>query len=144
MNTLRRDRVYTVSSMVLQWIVRFCRQCTASSTGDVANHSSMRADNIRGTWIFPQNADNIHRMWIFPRNADTQNIVESSSFGSEFIVLRISTEMIEGLRYNLRMFGVPIDRPADVFCGNQSVVNNVSIPHYLLNKKQNYIFYHKF
>ena len=26
------------------------------------------------------------------------------------------------------MFGVPIDRPSDVFCDNQSVATNVSIP----------------
>ena len=50
--------------------------------------------------------------------------------------------MIEGLRYNLRMFGVPIDGPADVFCDNQSVVTNVSIPSSVLNKKHNSICYH--
>ena len=44
-----------------------------------------------------------------------QNTVESSRFGSKFISLRIETEMIEGLRYKLRMFGVAIDIPADVF-----------------------------
>ena len=121
--------------MVLQWIAQCYRQFTVSSTGDVANHSSMRADNIRGTWIFPQNADNIHRMWIFPRNADTQNIVESSSFGSEFIVLNIATKMIEVLRYKLCMFRVPIDEPADVFFDHQSVVTNVSTPSYVIIKK---------
>ena len=50
-------------------------------------------------------------MWYSKR----QNTVESSSFGSEFIVLRIATEMIEELSYKLRMFGVAIDGPADVF-----------------------------
>ena len=44
-----------------------------------------------------------------------QNTVESSSFGFEFIALRIATEMREGLRYNIYMFRVPIDKPADVF-----------------------------
>ena len=48
-----------------------------------------------------------------------QNTVETSTFGSEFIALRISTEMIEGLRYKLRMFGVPIDVPANVLGDNQ-------------------------
>ena len=70
-----RWRVDTVGSAVLHWIVRFCRQCTVSSTGEVANRSSMRADNIHGTWIFSQNADNIHGTWIFPRNADTFTII---------------------------------------------------------------------
>ena len=42
------------------------------------------------------------------------------------------------------MLGVPIDVPADVFCDNKSVVTNVSIPSYVLNKKQNSICYHRF
>ena len=104
----------------------------------------MRADNIHRKWIFPQNADNIHGTWIFPQNADTQNTVDSSSFGSEFIALRIATEMIEVLRYKICMFRLPIDGPADVFCDNQSVVMNVSIPLYVLNKNQDSIFYYKF
>ena len=70
-----------------------------------------------------------------------QNIVESSRFGSEFIALRIATEMIEELMYNLRMLGVPIDGPDDVFCDNGSVVTNASIFSYVLNKKNNYICY---
>ena len=41
------------------------------------------------------------------------------------------------------MFGVTIDGPADVFCDNQSVVTTVSIPSYVLNKKHNYICYHR-
>ena len=42
------------------------------------------------------------------------------------------------------MFGVPIDGPADVFCDNRSVVTNVSIPSYVLKKKNIYICYHMF
>ena len=44
-----------------------------------------------------------------------QNTVESSTFGSEFVALRIATEKIIALRYKLRMFGVPLDGPAQVF-----------------------------
>ena len=51
--------------------------------------------------------------------------------------------MIEGLRYNLCMFRVPINGPADVFCYNQSVVTNIIIPYYVLNKKQNSICYQR-
>jgi hypothetical protein len=47
-----------------------------------------------------------------------QNTVESSSFGSEFIALRIAKELIVALRYKLRMFGVPVHGPANVFCDN--------------------------
>ena len=72
-----------------------------------------------------------------------QNTVESSSFGSEFIALRIATEMLEALRYKLRMFGIPIDGPADIFCDNKSVVTNSTIPTSMLNKKHNSICYHR-
>ena len=40
-----------------------------------------------------------------------QNTVESSTFGSEFIAMKIAVELIEGLRYKLRMMGVPIKDP---------------------------------
>ena len=76
MNTIRGYRFDTVGSKVLQWIVWCYRECTVSSTDDVANCVSMHADNIHGTWIFSQNADNIHRTWIFPQNEDNQNTVE--------------------------------------------------------------------
>ena len=33
-----------------------------------------------------------------------QNTVESSSFGSEFVALRISTDVVEALRYKLSTF----------------------------------------
>ena len=72
-----------------------------------------------------------------------QNTVETSTFGSEFIALRIATEMIEGLRYKLRMFGVPIDGPANVFGDNQSVINNATIPESPLKKKHVAICYHR-
>jgi hypothetical protein len=57
-----------------------------------------------------------------------QNTVESSTFGSEFIALKIATELIQGLRYKLRMFGVTLDGPANVFCENKSVVINSYVP----------------
>lgn len=44
-----------------------------------------------------------------------QNTVESAIFGSEFVVMRIAIEIIEGLRYKLRMMGVGIDGPCNVF-----------------------------
>ncbi|MGH7974092.1 MAG: Ty1/Copia family ribonuclease HI [bacterium] len=71
-----------------------------------------------------------------------QNIVESSTFGSEFVALKIAVEMIEGLRFKLRMFGVALDGPANGFCDNNSVVQNVSNPA-TLKKKHNFIAYHK-
>ena len=43
-----------------------------------------------------------------------QNTVETLTFGSEFIALRIAVELTETLRYKLRMFGVPISGPAQI------------------------------
>ena len=72
-----------------------------------------------------------------------QNTVETSTFGSEFVALRIATEMVQGLRYKLRMMGVPIDGPTSMFCDNQSVTKNASVPKSTLSKKDNAICYHK-
>jgi len=72
-----------------------------------------------------------------------QLTIESSTFGSEFVALRVATEMIEALRYKLRMMGVPVDGPANTFCDNLSVVNNSSDPASTLKKRHNSIAYHK-
>jgi hypothetical protein len=50
--------------------------------------------------------------------------------------------MMVALRYKLRMFGVPIAGPANVFCDNSGVVKNTSIPESMLSKKHNAINYH--
>ena len=78
-------------------------------------------------------------IWLSQR----QNTVESLSFGSEFEALRIATELLDSLRYKLRMFGIPIDGPADLFCENQSVTKNVTLSQSVLNKRHNAICYHR-
>ena len=72
-----------------------------------------------------------------------QNTVETSTFGSEFVAMRISVELIEALRYKLRMFGIPIDGPTNVFCDNEAVTKNVIHPESTLKKKHNAIAYHR-
>ena len=72
-----------------------------------------------------------------------QNTVETSTYGSEFVAMRIATEMILALRNTLRMMGVPIDGPANVFCDNNRVVLSSTIPGSVLKKKHNSIAYHK-
>jgi len=47
-----------------------------------------------------------------------QNIVETSTFGSEFTAMRIAVELLEGLRYKLRMIGIPLEGPVNMFCDN--------------------------
>ena len=69
--------------------------------------------------------------------------MKSSTFGSEFVAMRICVDMIESLRYKLRMFGIPIGGPTNVFCDNRGVVANASRPESTLNKKHNAICYHQ-
>jgi len=57
-----------------------------------------------------------------------QNTVESLTFSSEFIALKIAVELIESLRYKLHMFRIPIDNSTIVFCDNEAVVQNVTRP----------------
>ena len=73
----------------------------------------------------------------------SQNTVETSTFGSESVSLRIVVEIIEGLRYKLRMFGVPIDGPANVYCDNEAVYKNTVTPESTLKKKHHSISYHR-
>ena len=71
-----------------------------------------------------------------------QNTVESSTFGSELVALRIARDLIVELRIKLKCFGVPLDGPTNVMCDNNGVVKNTSIPESTLNKKHNSINYH--
>jgi hypothetical protein len=64
-------------------------------------------------------------------------------FGSEFIALCIATELIEALRYKLRMMGIPIDGPTSVFCDNEAVVRNSTMPESTLKRKHNSIACHR-
>lgn len=103
----------------------------ANHAGDVVDRRSQT-----GVLIFVNRAP-IH--WYSKRQAT----VEVSTFGAEFCALRIATEMIESLRYKLRMFGVPIDGSANVFCDNESVYKNTTIPESVLKKKHHSIAYHR-
>ena len=71
-----------------------------------------------------------------------QTSVETSSFGAEFIAMKVCCEYIRGLRYKLRMMGISINGPAYVFGDNQSVLANTSGPHSVLKKKSSSVAYH--
>lgn len=72
-----------------------------------------------------------------------QNTVETSTFGLEFIAMKIAVEQVEALRYKLRMMGIPIEGPANLYCDNESVFKNSSFPESAIKKKHNSIAYHK-
>jgi hypothetical protein len=71
-----------------------------------------------------------------------QNTVETSTYGSELLAMRIAIETIEGLRYKLRMMGVSIPDECAVFCDNSAVVTN-SKPESTLKKKHAAINFHR-
>ena len=64
-----------------------------------------------------------------------QTSVESSSFGSEFVAMKQCCEYLRGLRYKLRMMGIPCEGPAYISGDNQSVLANTTIPNSTLKKK---------
>ena len=102
-----------------------------------ANHAgnAVTRRSHSGILIYLQNAPII---WQSRR----QNTVETSTFGSEFVALRTARDLVVALRYKLRMFGIPLIGPARVFCDNQGVVKNTSVPESVLSKKHNAVNYH--
>ena len=72
-----------------------------------------------------------------------QNTVEMSTFGSKFIAMKTAVEQVESLQYKLRMFGVPLEGPTNVFCDNKAVFKNASQPDSTLKKKHMLICYHR-
>jgi hypothetical protein len=72
-----------------------------------------------------------------------QNTVESSTFGSEFIAMKTAVEQIEALRYKLRMMGIALNGPTNVFCDNEAVFKNSAFPESTIKKKHNLIAYHR-
>ncbi|KAI2498409.1 Reverse transcriptase (RNA-dependent DNA polymerase) [Fragilaria crotonensis] len=103
-----------------------------------ASHGSDRATrrSQTGILIFCNKAPII---WFSKR----QNTVETSTSGSEFQAMKNAVELIEALRYKLRMFGVPIDGPTNIFCDNEAVYKNTSLPESTLKKKHHAIAYHR-
>lgn len=84
-----------------------------------------------------------------------QNTVESSTFSSEFIALKLCIEAVIHMRFKLRMFGIPLAGPpivddagdplvdpAYIFCDNESVVKNSTRVESTLNKKHASLAYH--
>ena len=79
-------------------------------------------------------------MWMGKKH----NLVETSTFGSEFTALKLAVELVIELQYKLRMFGVPLEGHTEMFCDNKAVFKNTSTPESMLRKKHHIIEYHKF
>ena len=57
--------------------------------------------------------------------------------------MKNAVELVESLRYKLRMFGIPIEGPTNVFCDNDAVCKNTTSPDSTLKKKHHSIAYHR-
>ncbi len=71
-----------------------------------------------------------------------QATIETSVFGAEFVAMKQGMEALRGLRYKLRMMGVPISGPSYIYGDNMSVVHNTQRPESTLKKKSNSVCYH--
>jgi hypothetical protein len=70
-----------------------------------------------------------------------QTSVETSSFGSEFVAIKQCCEYRRGLRYKLRMMGIPVNGRCYICGDNQTVLANTTEPGSTLKKSQS-IAYH--
>ena len=71
-----------------------------------------------------------------------QATIETSVFGAEFVAMKHGMETLRGIRYKLRMMGVPISGPSFIYGDNMSVIHNTQRPESTLKKKSNSICYH--
>jgi len=56
--------------------------------------------------------------------------------------MKIGVEALRGLRYKLRMMGVPLAGPSLIPGDNMSVIHNTQKPESVLRKKSNQLCYH--
>ena len=78
-------------------------------------------------------------MWLSKKN----NLVKTSTFRSNFTALKLAVGLVIALQYKMLMFGVPREGPTDMFCDNDTVFENTSIPESVFGKKNHRIAYHK-
>ena len=75
------------------------------------------------------------------RISKKQSTVETSVFGTELVTMKQSTDAVRGLRYKLRMMGIPISSHSYIYGDSASAVHNTSRPESVLKKKSNPVFY---
>ena len=68
--------------------------------------------------------------------------METSSFGSKCVAMRQCCRYLKGLRYKLRMMGIPVMNPCFIYGDNQSVLWNTSISDSISKKKPAGVSYH--
>ena len=66
-----------------------------------------------------------------------QHTVESSTYGSEIVAMRIATEMALEFRCKMRMMGIKFKPTTIILCDNMSVAIDMKFPTSNLKKKHN-------
>ena len=72
-----------------------------------------------------------------------QNTVKASTCGSGILAKKNAVELIEAIQYKLRMFGVPIYGPTNIFCDDEAVTKHFLDPTSMLKKKHRSIAFHR-
>ena len=75
--------------------------------------------------------------------AKKQSTVETATYGSEMVAARTAVEQIIEHRNTLRYLGVPLLSRSYMFGDNESVVNGATLPHAKLNKRHNFLSFHR-
>jgi hypothetical protein len=55
-----------------------------------------------------------------------QATIETSVFGAEFVAMKHGIKTLRGLRYKVRMMGIPLTGPSYIYGDNKSQVTNSS------------------
>jgi len=102
--------------------------------------SDLAGDNINrrsrtGYMIFVNSA-------LVIAHSKKQARIETSVFGAEFCALTQGMDRMRGLRYKLRMMGIPLEGTSYTYGDNMSVIHNTQRPDSTLKKKCNSIAYH--
>ncbi len=71
-----------------------------------------------------------------------QATIETSVFGAEFVAMKHGIKTLRGIRYKIRMMGIPLSGPTYVHGDNKPQVTNSSRPESTLKKKYKSICYH--
>ena len=59
------------------------------------------------------------------------------------MALKNGIELVQALRYKLRMFGAPFEGATNIYCENEAVYKNCSIPYSTFRNKHHSIAYHR-
>jgi hypothetical protein len=70
-------------------------------------------------------------------------VVQTATFGSEFVAARTATDQIITNRSALRYLGVEVKGTTILYGDNRSVIDNSTIPHSRLNKRHIALSYHR-